>query len=272
MHRLALPSRLFALTAFGAATFGLVWAQPAGIFTAAQAQSGRAIYDQNCSACHGANFEGSGDAPALVGGHVPAQVGAQDGERAIRRDPANDAAHESGIAGRSGGAERDRIYSAAQRRSGGPAGTRGKCLHVNPGGCQRAGAGRRMHRLKGAADGAAGRWWWALARVDGRGGAGGNAGVNVPGEVKNYVPVTTEMLQESARGGLADLRTQLSETQLQSAQSDHARQRQEPAVEVDLGDERLGGEPDHADRAQRHHLSGEPQQHCSGAGCARRAI
>ena len=37
-------------------------------FTAAQAQSGRAIYDQNCSGCHGSNFEGSGDAPALSGG------------------------------------------------------------------------------------------------------------------------------------------------------------------------------------------------------------
>src|SRR4051812_25084000 len=45
-------------------------AQQAGaaVFTAAQAQNGRAVYDQNCSACHGANFEGSGDAPALEGG------------------------------------------------------------------------------------------------------------------------------------------------------------------------------------------------------------
>src|ERR1700740_3079195 len=41
---------------------------PPPIFTAAQAQSGRAIYDQNCSACHGAAFEGSGDAPSLAGG------------------------------------------------------------------------------------------------------------------------------------------------------------------------------------------------------------
>ena len=49
-------------------TASMISAQPAGVFTAAQAQSGRAIYEQNCSACHGANFEGSGDAPALAGG------------------------------------------------------------------------------------------------------------------------------------------------------------------------------------------------------------
>src|SRR5579862_7352921 len=43
-------------------------AQPTGIFTTAQAQAGRNIYDQNCSGCHGVNFEGSGDAPPLAGG------------------------------------------------------------------------------------------------------------------------------------------------------------------------------------------------------------
>ena len=53
---------------------GGVWAgsspprQAPPVFTAAQAQAGGAVYDQNCSACHGANFEGSGDAPALSGG------------------------------------------------------------------------------------------------------------------------------------------------------------------------------------------------------------
>ena len=46
-----------------------VSAQPAtGIFTAAQADSGRALYARTCSGCHGADFEGSGDAPALAGG------------------------------------------------------------------------------------------------------------------------------------------------------------------------------------------------------------
>ena len=43
-------------------------AQPAGMFTAEQSQSGRAIYTRICSGCHGSDFEGSGDAPSLAGG------------------------------------------------------------------------------------------------------------------------------------------------------------------------------------------------------------
>src|SRR5215472_3321580 len=42
--------------------------QPAGGFTAEQAQSGRALYDRNCAACHGIDLEGSGDAPPVAGG------------------------------------------------------------------------------------------------------------------------------------------------------------------------------------------------------------
>src|SRR5580658_9416314 len=42
--------------------------QPVGVFTAAQADSGRAIYERTCAGCHGVNFEGSGDAPPLAGG------------------------------------------------------------------------------------------------------------------------------------------------------------------------------------------------------------
>ena len=69
--------KLLRVTGFvAAAALALVTAvvvtaqQPAGsaVFTAAQGQSGQAIYAQNCSACHGASFEGSGDAPALAGG------------------------------------------------------------------------------------------------------------------------------------------------------------------------------------------------------------
>src|ERR1700739_2008970 len=41
---------------------------PVGVFTANQAASGRALYAQACAACHGADMEGSGDAPALSGG------------------------------------------------------------------------------------------------------------------------------------------------------------------------------------------------------------
>ena len=39
-----------------------------GPFTDVQSQAGRAVYEQSCAGCHGANFEGSGDAPSLLGG------------------------------------------------------------------------------------------------------------------------------------------------------------------------------------------------------------
>src|SRR5437764_1281528 len=42
--------------------------QPARVFSAAQAEAGRTVYSQTCAGCHGVDFEGSGDAPALAGG------------------------------------------------------------------------------------------------------------------------------------------------------------------------------------------------------------
>ncbi len=39
----------------------------ASAFTAAQANAGSDLYSQNCSGCHGTDFQGSGDAPALAG-------------------------------------------------------------------------------------------------------------------------------------------------------------------------------------------------------------
>ena len=39
-----------------------------GIYTADQAIRGAAVYAQRCGACHGAALNGTGEAPALVGG------------------------------------------------------------------------------------------------------------------------------------------------------------------------------------------------------------
>src|SRR5579864_8435407 len=64
----ALLSRLLFSVVFGTVALGIAAAQQSGVFAAAQAQSGQAVYNQICSACHGANFEGSGDAPSLAGG------------------------------------------------------------------------------------------------------------------------------------------------------------------------------------------------------------
>lgn len=39
-----------------------------GIYTAEQAERGSAVYAQRCGACHGAALNGTGEAPALIGG------------------------------------------------------------------------------------------------------------------------------------------------------------------------------------------------------------
>ena len=49
------------------AGFAIAQDMPAGPFTAAQAQAGRALYATNCAACHGGALQGAGEAPALSG-------------------------------------------------------------------------------------------------------------------------------------------------------------------------------------------------------------
>ncbi|MEN9932217.1 MAG: hypothetical protein RIS17_790, partial [Pseudomonadota bacterium] len=39
-----------------------------GIYTTEQADRGSAVYAQRCGACHGAALNGTGEAPALIGG------------------------------------------------------------------------------------------------------------------------------------------------------------------------------------------------------------
>ena len=64
---------------------------------------------------------------------------------------------------------------------------------------------------------------------------------------------------------LADDPPRLPRVELQPAQPDHARQRQESAPRLVVGDERRRDESARADRSQRRHLSQQPWQHHSGA-------
>ncbi|WP_353198169.1 cytochrome c [Sandarakinorhabdus sp.] len=69
----ALPVGLAVILA-GVASAGGALAQEAGksvwqgVFTPDQATRGAAVYAQRCGACHGAALNGTGEAPALVGG------------------------------------------------------------------------------------------------------------------------------------------------------------------------------------------------------------
>ncbi len=197
MHS-APPSRLFALAVIGAAVLGLVAAQPArqqqaGAFTGTQAQSGRAVYDQNCSACHGLNFEGSGDAPALAGGTFmlkwgPKMVSELFGVILQTMPPTNP--------GTLGEAAALNATAYILQRNGAQSGPQPLTAGVStliraiatgqaPANLQTQGRGGRGGgpMVVGAGSG------------NGRGGSSVTHGVTVPGEVTNYVPVTSAMLK-----------------------------------------------------------------------------
>ena len=187
----------------------------AQIFTAAQADAGRALYAQSCAGCHGANFEGSGDAPPLSGSTFllkwrPRMVSELFGEILQNMPTTNPGSLGEGAS----------LAATAfiLQRNGAQAGGRA----LTPGATNLIGA-----IATGQGRGGTGRGGQAGAVpliVMGAGSAtaatrGGTLptltyGVTAPGEVKNYVPVTAGDAQESAARGLADLRTQLSTAQL----------------------------------------------------------
>jgi alcohol dehydrogenase (cytochrome c) len=174
-----------------------------GAYTAAQAQAGRAAFVQQCAGCHLPDLSGSGDAPALTG----PDFNGKWGPRAVNElfthivqtmPPAN-----PGSLGERGTLE---VTAYLLQINGAPAGQQPLTATVStamnalltgqPGvAASAAAAGRADSRnatlpVLGAGTGAG----------QGRGGAGTNRGVTVRGEVKNYVPVTPEMLKHPPAG------------------------------------------------------------------------
>jgi alcohol dehydrogenase (cytochrome c) len=185
--------------AFLALASALVYAQPSlGVFTTAQAESGRAVYNQNCTGCHGGNFEGSGDAPSLAGGTFMLKwrskmVSELFGEILQTMPPTNpgslgeiaslnatayilerNGAHAGPQALAAGNATLIGAIATGQAPANTPTAERGLGGRGNPGSLV-LGAGNTSGEA--------------------RGGATAVRGVRVVGEVKDYVPVTAEMLK-----------------------------------------------------------------------------
>ena len=198
MKRSAIPARWFICAALGMAPL-IVSAQPAGgIYTAAQAQSGRAIYAQNCSACHGANFEGSGDAPALAGGTFMLKwrtrmVSELFGEIVQNMPPTNP--------GSLGEAAALNAAAYILERNGAPAGQRpltaGETALISAVATGRPPAAAAQAQGNGGRGAAGGSMVLGAGNTAafGRTDASVAHRVTVPGEVRNYVPVTAEMLK-----------------------------------------------------------------------------
>jgi alcohol dehydrogenase (cytochrome c) len=168
--------------------------QSAGAFTAAQAQSGLAIYNQSCSACHGVSLQGVGDSPALSGGTFllkwgPKMVSELFGVILQTMPPTNPGSLDEAAA-------LDTTAYILQRNGAQPgeqALTSGVSTLISTvaisapasSGAQAEASSDVSLPVLGAGT-TAGR---------SRGGASAKRGVSVAGEVKNYVPVTPEMLK-----------------------------------------------------------------------------
>jgi alcohol dehydrogenase (cytochrome c) len=202
MQRLTLPYRLMISAALGAAPFAVLVArvvaqqgsQP-GVFTAAQAQSGFDIYAQNCSGCHGVDFEGSGDAPALAGGTFMLKwrtkmASELFGEILQNMPPTNPGSlgEPAALSATAYILQRNGAQPGPQALAGGSTALIGSLVtgEVAPAGRGGGGRGGRGGFIVQGAGTTAGQ---------NRGGTAIVRGVSVPGEVKNYVPVTAAMLR-----------------------------------------------------------------------------
>jgi PQQ-dependent dehydrogenase (methanol/ethanol family) len=204
------PLLFLASAAFVAMTIGAGGqnTQPAAaaVYTAAQAQAGQTAYTQNCAGCHGADFRGSGDAPAVAGPDFTAKWG----PRAVNdlftylvqsMPPAN-----PGALGEAGTLN---VTAYLLQINGAPAGqqpqqaltpTISTPLSALLTGQPRAQTPAQTGGGRGGGRGATPPVLGAGGGAGARGGASGNRGVTIPGEVKNYAPVTAEMLKSPPRG------------------------------------------------------------------------
>ncbi len=196
MQRSTLPARLLLSAALGAAALDIAAAQQStGVFTASQAQSGLAIYNQSCSACHGVSLQGSGDSPAVAGGTFmlkwgPKMVSELFGVILQTMPPTNPGSLDEAAA----------LNTTAYilQRNGAQPGeqelTSGQATLIN---AIAIGAPASSNTQVDGSNAVAGLPVLGAGSTAGRsrGGASAKRGVSVAGEVKNYVPVTPEMLK-----------------------------------------------------------------------------
>jgi alcohol dehydrogenase (cytochrome c) len=199
------PSLLLSSAALVGMTMASVGGQQvrpvaAGVYTAAQAQAGQEAYAQQCAGCHSADFRGSGDAPAVVGPDFTAKWGPREVNELFTflvqtMPPTN-----PGALGEAGTLN---VTAYLLQINGAPAGQQPLTATVStpmnalvtgqpgaPPPAPATGGRGAMPLVLGAGTGAG----------QARGGATANRGVTVPGEVKNYVPVTSEMLKSPPPG------------------------------------------------------------------------
>ncbi len=176
----------FALALGCAATLGIASAraqQPAraGVYTAAQADAGRAVYQANCAACHLPDLKGSNEALPLAGGNFMSTWRSRTTSDLFNKILTS---MPPGKTGSLGETEIVTIVAFILQSNGAPAGNQAlsatSAVPIADVATGQAAAQPRSEDEGGAAT--------ASKR------AGPPAGLTATGEVKNYLPVTDEML------------------------------------------------------------------------------
>jgi len=187
---------------------------PAAIYTAAQAAAGRAVYQANCASCHLPDLAGRNEAPQLAGGNFMTAWRSRSTRdlfefiQSTMPPTAPSLSAEQYIA----------VTAFILQANGAPAGTQpftpetAAPIGTVATGAAASGAGARQAQTTTADDptpppagaaGRGGRGGAAGAGGFGRGGAPANAGplgLTVSGQVRNFVPVTDEMLRAQDPG------------------------------------------------------------------------
>ena len=194
---------LVGLAAFGTtiASVGGQQAQPraGGAYTAAQAQAGQAAYARQCAGCHSADLRGSGDAPALTGPDFIAKWGSRAVNELFTYVVQSMPPTNPGSLGEAGMLEVTAYLLQINGALAGP-----QPLTATRSTPMTALLGQPPAPAPGPATGGRGATPLVLGAGTGagqeRGGASANRGVTVRGEVKNYVPVTSERLKDPPPG------------------------------------------------------------------------
>ena len=169
------------------------------VFTAAQAQAGEAAYAQQCAGCHGADFRGGGDAPPVAGVDFQNKWGPRAINELFTYIVQTMPPTSPGVLGEAGNLN---VTAYLLQINGATAGAQALTPRVETplAAVAQSGAAPPPARAGGGGRAAMPPVVGAGTAARGRGGEAAPRGVTVAGEVRNYRPVTAEMLKNPPPG------------------------------------------------------------------------
>ena len=243
---------------------------PAGPYTAAQAATGRGIYQASCAGCHGADLGGVNNAAPLAGGLFIGSWGNRTTNDLVgflqgAMPPGNpgslgEEAYVNVVAfllDYNGARPGNQALTAA---------TKTEIRSVATGQVRAVGSGWRPRWRGRRGAGPAERRWAGERKPRFRQRLGGSRFI---GEVKNLYAVTDAMMRNPDPSDWLMLRHDYHANELQPVEPDHRAEREGAATRMGVGHER-GNQSAGSGGPQRHHVHQQSGQHGTGARRANR--